>query len=212
MLATADTVNTSQADGSLLLNRRMWPFTGLVLSARVVRIAFQLVLAVSSVSARITVEVFWVALLRRSRPLPGSASVVVVENVKLIEIGPPTAPETPEVPDVPETPEMPDTPEMPLTPDTPDTPEIPDVPQTPLTPLTPETPDRPLTPDTPLTPETPETPDTPMTPDTPEIPDRPLTPLTPDTPDTPDTPVAPTSPARSKVRVMGSLLANGLAA
>src|ERR1700674_2077002 len=102
MLATADTVNTSQADGSLLLNRRIWPFTGLVLSARVVRIAFQLVLAVSSVSARITVDAFWVVLSSRSSPLPGSASVVVVEKVRFIEIGPPTLPDTPDVPVTPE--------------------------------------------------------------------------------------------------------------
>src|ERR1700674_3515005 len=176
MLATADTVNTSHLDGSELLNRRMWPLTVLVLSARVVRIAFQLVLAVSSVSARITVEVFWVALLRRSSPLPGSASVVVVEKVRFIEIGPPTLPDTPETPDVPETPEIP------LTPDTPDTPEMP------LTPDTPETPERPLTPDTPEIPMTPDTPESPEMPDTPETPE---TPLTPEMPETPDTPAAP---------------------
>src|ERR1700674_3669237 len=122
MLATADTVNTSHLDGSELLNRRMWPLTVLVLSARVVRIAFQLVLAVSSVSARITVEVFWVALLRRSSPLPGSASVVVVEKVSFIEIGPPTAPVTPDTPDTPDKPLTPDTPDKPLTPETPDAP------------------------------------------------------------------------------------------
>src|ERR1700674_4276926 len=161
MLATADTVNTSHLDGSELLNRRMWPLTVLVLSARVVRIAFQLVLAVSSVSARITVEVFWVALLRRSSPLPGSASVVVVEKVRFIEIGPPTLPDTPETPDVPETPEIPLTPETPETPLTPDTPLIPLIPLTPLTPDTPEMPDAPDTPDTPLTPETPVAPTSP---------------------------------------------------
>jgi len=79
--ATAETVNTSHFVGSVVLNRRTWPFTVFVESATVANTADQPVPPLSLLLARMTVDAFCVALPKRKKPLPGSASVVVVENV-----------------------------------------------------------------------------------------------------------------------------------
>lgn len=60
---------------------RMTPLMLLEESSKVSRTAVQSLLKLSRRSARMTVDAFWVALDKRKIPLPGSASVVVVEKV-----------------------------------------------------------------------------------------------------------------------------------
>lgn len=80
-VARAVTLKVSHFVLSLSAMSRTKPLTVLVESSKVSRTAVQSRLRLSSRSARMTVEAFWVALERRRSPLPGSASVVVVEKV-----------------------------------------------------------------------------------------------------------------------------------